>query len=113
VQLSIRKLALLLIVLLILVTLATTAIGLVTLHDEHRTLQDRQEAEARDTLRNAAIAIGDRVRFYQGMLQLIAGKPEVADLLEFGEVDEITSWSQNIRGLLPGSLGAALASAHG
>ena len=50
-QLSIRKLALLLIVLLILVTLATTAIGLVTLHDEHRTLQDRQEAEARERTR--------------------------------------------------------------
>jgi diguanylate cyclase (GGDEF)-like protein len=53
------------------------------------------------------------MRFYQGMLQLIAGKPEVADLLEFGEVDEITAWSEGIRGLLPGSLGAALASAHG
>lgn len=112
-QLSIGKLAVLLIALLILVTLVTTGMGLVMLHEDYRTFSDQQEAEARDTLRNAAVSIGDRVRFYQGILHLIATKPEVANLLDFGQTDEMRAWSQSLRSLLPGVLGAALASAHG
>jgi diguanylate cyclase (GGDEF)-like protein len=113
VQLSIRKLAVILIVILILVTLVTTGIGLAALHRDFRTLSDQHEIEARDTLRNASLAIRDRVRFYQGILQLIASKPEVSNLLQFGQTHEMIAWAHNLRSLLPGSLGAAFVSPAG
>ena len=113
VQMSIGKLAVTLIILLITVTLVTTGIGLFTLYADYRTLADRHDAEAHDTVRNAALSIRNQIRFYQGILQLVSSKPDVANLLEFGDTAEITEWAENLRRILPGTLGTALASAHG
>lgn len=112
-QLSIGKLAIVVITLLIVVTLVTTGLGLSALHNDYRSLQARHEAEAIDTVRNAALSIGNQVRFYQGILQLISTKPEVANLLEFGASSEMQDWSASLRRLLPGILGSALASDQG
>lgn len=113
VQLSISKLAIILIGLLVAVTAITTGIGLFTLHQDYRTLHSQQETEAHDAVRNAALAIRSQILFYQGMLQRISSRPEVSNLLEFGETEEIISWTQRLRQLLPGTLGTALTAPHG
>ena len=112
-QLSISKLITTLIVLLIAVTVITTGAGLLVVQSNYRTLEQRQEAEAHDTLRNAALAIRNQVRFYQGVLHLIGTSPQVKDLLELGDVPEIVAWSKTVGRLLPGNLGTALAGANG
>lgn len=112
-QLSISKLATILIALLIAVTIITTGIGLTTLRDDYRSLQSRQDSEAHDAVRNAALSIRNQILFYQGMLQRISTQPEVANLIEFGSTEEMSLWSDRLRRLLPGTLGAALASADG
>jgi len=113
VQLSIGKLATISIALLIAVTVVTTAMGLYVLQANYSTLENRQLAEARDTVRNAAIGLRNQVRFYQGILQLMAVDPEVGDLLEFPDTTEMTRWSHAVGRLLPGTLGTALASPDG
>ncbi len=112
-QISIAKLAGLLIALLITVTVITTGTGLYVLQSNYQTLETRQEAEALDTVRNAAIAVRNQVQFYQGILHLMANNPEVGNLLEFGESQDMTDWSLNVARVLPGSLGTALVSQHG
>ena len=112
-QFSIGKLATILVALLITVTVVTTASGLLILRQNFLTLEDRRETDAHDTVRNAAIAIRNQIRFYQDMLQIMSANPDVFDLLEFGEVPQIMAWSQTIRRLLPGSLGTALTSTDG
>lgn len=112
-QLSIGKLATILIALFITVTLVTTGAGLYVLQTNYRSLENRQEAEAHDTLRNATIAVRSQVRFYQGILELISANPEVSNLLEFADTPEITNWSFSLGRLLPGTLGTALASPDG
>ncbi|MBT8429445.1 MAG: hypothetical protein KJN79_05990, partial [Gammaproteobacteria bacterium] len=78
-QLSIGKLAALSISLLIAVTIITTGSGLYVLQTNYRTLENRHEAEARDAVRNAATALHNEIRFYQGILQLMAANPEISD----------------------------------
>ena len=112
-QLSLGKLATILIVLLISVTVLTTGIGLGLLHSNFRSLEQQQDAEARDSVHNAAIAVRNQIRFYQGILQLISSNPQVVNLLEFGEASEIARWSITVGRLLPGTLGTALASPDG
>lgn len=112
-QVSIGRLATILVALLIVVTMVTTAVGLYVLHGHYRSLEERHTAEANDTVRNAALAIRNQVRFHQGMLRLVTLNPEVFNLLEFGVADEIVNWSQTLGRLLPGTLGTALASAEG
>ncbi|MCB1772350.1 MAG: diguanylate cyclase [Gammaproteobacteria bacterium] len=113
VQLSIGKLATALIALLIAVTAITTAAGLFVLQKHYHSLEERHHADAHDTVRNAAMAIHNQVRFYQGILQLLAANPDVVNLLEFGDAPDIMQWSATINRLLPGSLGAALTSTEG
>lgn len=112
-QLSIGKLVTMLIVLLIAVTVVTTGAGLFVVQSNYRTLEQRHEAEAHDALRNAALAIRNQVRFYQGVLQLIGTNPQVNNLLEFGDTPEIFAWSQTVGRLLPGNLGTALTGPDG
>jgi len=112
-QLSIGKLATLAIGLLIAVTIVTTGAGLYVLQSNDRTLDDRHDTEARDTARNAAVALHNQIRFYQGVLQLMASNPEVSKLLEVGDTSKISHWSLSVGGLLPGALGTALTSADG
>jgi diguanylate cyclase (GGDEF)-like protein len=112
-QLSIGKLAALSISLLIAVTIITTGTGLYLLQTNYRTLENRHEAEARDAVRNAATALHNEIRFYQGILQLMAANPEISDLIEFGNTSEITRWSQTVERMLPGTLGTALVSPDG
>jgi diguanylate cyclase (GGDEF)-like protein len=112
-QLSIGKLAALSISLLIAVAIITTGTGLYVLQTNYRTLENRHEAEARDAVRNAATALHNEIRFYQGILQLMAANPEVSDLIEFGNTSEITRWSQAVGRMLPGTLGTALVSPDG
>ena len=104
VQMSIGKLAVTLIVALVTATLVTMGIGLFTLHGDYRTFAGRQDAEAQDTVRKAALSIRNQVRFYQGILQLLPSRPEVADLLESGDTAEITEWTEGLRRILPGTL---------
>lgn len=113
VQLSIGKLASVLAALLISVTLVTTAASLFLVHKNFRSLEERHAAEAHDTVRNAAIAISNQIRFYQHTLDSVTQNPEVADLLEFAEESDIADWSQTIGRLLPNTLGSALASRSG
>jgi diguanylate cyclase (GGDEF)-like protein len=112
-QLSIGKLVTTLIVLLIAVTVVTTGAGLFVVQSNYRSLEQRHEAEARDSLRNAAMAIRNQVRFYQGVLQLIGSNPQLSNLVEFGEAPEIVTWAQTVGRLLPGNLGIALAGPDG
>jgi len=113
VQLSIGKLATVLIALLITATFVTTAAGLYVLQDNFRTIEDHFDAEAHDTVHNAAFAIRNQIRFYQGILQQVSSNPDVSNLLEFGEQGDIVQWSVTIGRLLPGTLGTALASSQG
>lgn len=112
-QLSIGKLVTTLIALLIAVTVVTTGAGLFVVQSNYRSLEQRSEAEAHDALRNAALAVRNQVRFYQGILQLIGSNPQINNLLEFGEAPDIMRWSQTIGRLLPGNLGIALANPDG
>ena len=112
-QLSIGKLAALSIGLLVAVTIVTTGAGLYLLQSNYRSQENHHEAEARDGVHNAATALHNQVRFYQGMLQLMASNPEVGDLFEFAETPEMTAWSQSVGRLLPGTLGTALVSTEG
>lgn len=112
-QISIAKLAGVLIALLITVTVITTGTGLYVLQSNYQTLETRQEAEALDNVRNAAIAVRNQVQFYQGILHLIANNPDVSNLLEFGESHDMANWSLNVARVLPGSLGTALVSPRG
>ncbi|MCB1790651.1 MAG: GGDEF domain-containing protein [Gammaproteobacteria bacterium] len=113
VQLSISKLTLIMIVLLITVTVITTGVGLLVVRADYQTIATRHTTEARDAVNNAALALRNQVQFYQGIVQLISGKPEVANLLEFGDTSEMAAWSNQLRQLLPGTLGAALATPDG
>lgn len=112
-QLSIGKLATVLIALLITATFVTTAAGLYVLQDNFRTIENQFDAEAHDSVRSAALAIRNQIRFYQGILQLISRNPDVSNLLEFGEHADIVQWSVAIGRLLPGTLGTALTSPQG
>lgn len=112
-QLSVGKLAALSISLLITVTIITTGAGVYLLQTNYRSLENRHEAEARDGVFNAAVTLHNQIRFYQGILQLIAANPEVSDLLESADTSEIARWSQDIRQMLPGTLGAALVAPDG
>lgn len=112
-QISIGKLSGILIALLISVTVVTTGMGLYVLQTDYRALESRHEAEARNTVQNAALAIRNQIRFYEGILQLISANPEVSNLLEFHTHAEIAEWSQAVGRLLPGTLGTALASPKG
>ena len=112
-QLSIGKLATALIALLITTTLVTTAAGLLLLKSGYRSFEERQYAEAQDTARNIAITIGNQVRFYQGIVQMIAANPDLSNLLEFGDAGEITKWAAALGRLVPGTLGTAVASGDG
>lgn len=112
-QLSISKLTTILVALLIAVTVVTTAAGLYVVRADYQILEDRHTSEARDAVNNAALALHNQVKFYQGIVQLISSKPEVANLLEFGDTSEMTDWSSELRRLLPGTLGTALASPSG
>jgi diguanylate cyclase (GGDEF)-like protein len=112
-QLSIAKLVTVLVVVLLAVTVITTGVGLLAVNTNHRALETRHEAEARDHADSVATAIGHQLRFYQGILQLIASKPEVANLLEFSDETDIFKWSLSVAQLLPGSFGTALADTRG
>ncbi|MCB1800438.1 MAG: GGDEF domain-containing protein [Gammaproteobacteria bacterium] len=112
-QLSISKLTTILVILLIAVTVITTAAGIFVVRSDYQLLEDRHTTEARDAVNNAALAIHNQVEFYQGIVQLISSKPEVANLLDFGDTTEMTDWSSELRQLLPGTLGTALASPTG
>lgn len=112
-QLSIGKLATILIALLVAVTIVTTGTGLYVLQHDYRSLEERHEAEAKDAVRNAAIAVRNQVRFYQGMLQLISTNSEVINLLEFADTGDISRWSQALGQILPHTLGVALAATDG
>lgn len=113
VQLSIGKLAVIMIALLITLTVVTTTAGFYVLQANFRTLEERHDAEAHDTLRIAAISIRNQIRFYQGILHLISTNNEVGNLLEFGQGSEVADWSHTVGRLLPGTLGTALASPQG
>ena len=102
-----------LIALLITATFVTTAAGLYVLQDNFRTIENQFDAEAHDSVRSAALAIRNQIRFYQGILQLISRNPDVGNLLAFGEHEDIVQWSVTVGRLLPGTLGTALASPQG
>lgn len=112
-QLSISRLAVTLIVLLIAVTLITSATGVYMLQSQYQSLGAHHDAQAADTARNAALSIRNQLRFYQGILQQISASPEIANLFDFGEQFEMVAWANNLAGVLPGTIGAALASEHG
>ncbi len=112
-HLSIGKTIAILVALLISVAVITTATGLYLIDDDYRAFENRHASDARHTVRNAAIAIRNQIRFYQGILQLIATNPEAINLIEFGEEPEIADWSRAVGRVLPGSLGTALAGPDG
>ncbi|MCB1722778.1 MAG: GGDEF domain-containing protein [Gammaproteobacteria bacterium] len=112
-QLSIGKLTLLLVILFVGVTAATTGVGLYLVHDVHDTIERRYATEAHAAVTNAALAVRNQVKFYQEIAQQTSAAPDVSDLLEFGDGAEVSAWSQRLRQLLPGTLGAALASPAG
>ena len=112
-QLSIGKLATILIALMVAVTVVTTGTGLYFLQHDYRSLEEHHEAEAGDAVRDAAIAVRNQVRFYQGMLRLISTNPEVVNLLEFADTGNISRWSQALGQLVPHTLGVALAAPDG
>lgn len=112
-QLSIAKLVATLILLLISVTVITTGAGLLAVQSNYRSLESRHGAEANDAVNNAALAIRNQIRFYQGILQLIVANAEISDLLEFSDTPQIADWSRAVGRLLPGTLGTALSNAHG
>ena len=107
------KLALALFALLVIVSALTTGVGVYALLGDYRTLRQQHVADTRDALRNATVLISNQLAFYQALVQQLANNPDIADMLEFGAPDEMMAWSEQIRTLLPGILGAALVSHHG
>ena len=99
--------------LLIAVTIGSSVIGLYLLKEHYSTEEQRHEAEAHGRLNQAANAIGNQVRFYQGIVDLLVSRSSTADLIAFSEPGETQQWSLRIRNLLPGAFGAALADHHG
>ena len=112
-QLSIGKLVATLVMLLITVAFVTTGAGMLAAHRDYRTLDTQNEMEAKASVHNAALAVHNQIDFYQAMLQLVATKPDVSNLLEFSELPEIVTWSQSVDRLLPGTLGTALSRPDG
>jgi len=102
---SIGKLAALSISLLIAVTIVTTGAGLFVLQNEYRSLEKRHAAEVRDTAQNAAIALRDQIRFYQGVPQFISAYAAQEGLSEPTDSNRVTLQSQTARQILEGMLG--------
>lgn len=110
---SVRQLAVLMMILLIIVTMGSSVIGFRLLQDYYHTEEGRVEAQARQRLKLATDTIGSQVQFYQGIVDLLAKQNNATDLLSFSEDDEIEQWALQIRSVLPGAFGLALARTDG
>ena len=91
----------------------TTAAGLYVLQDNFRTIENQFDAEAHDSVRSAALAIRNQIRFYQGILQLISRNPDVSNLLKFGEHADIVQVVSRDRTPAARTLSTALTSPQG
>lgn len=94
-------------------SVGTTFVGIWTLHDQYRIEESRIEAETRDRAVQAAQVVALQIDFYQDLLNALASKSELRNALEFGDIDDIQAWSQNVRSILPSIVGSALADIHG
>jgi len=110
---SVRQLALLMMILLIIVTMGSSVIGFHLLQEYYHTEEGRVEAQARQRLKLAADTVGSQVQFYQGIVDLLAQQNNATDLLSFSEDEEIEQWALQIRSVLPGAFGLALARTDG
>lgn len=112
-QFSIKRLTLLFIVILTLVAGGTTVVSLWTLHSHLYLDLNRHDNENLKRVTQGANAIAHQLAFYQKILDTLASKPDVRNMLDFGEITETNRWSLNVRNILPGILGSALADPHG
>lgn len=112
-RVSIQRTSYLFLILVICIMTIASAVGIWVLQKNYRTAEYRFESEAKRTLRHAAVTVQNQIAFYGGMLKLLAARPQLLDLVQFGEPQAIEEWSRNMAELLPRTLGTALATPDG
>lgn len=110
---SLKQLAVLMVILLIGVTMGSSVIGYYFLQQYYHTEEERHEALAHSRLEQVATLIGNQVKFYQGVLDEVVARNAASDLLSFGDDKQVEKWALQVRSLLPGAFGLALARADG
>ena len=110
---SLKQLAVLMVILLVAVTVGSSVIGYYLLQQYYHTEENRHEALAHSRLEQVAALVGNQVQFYQGVLEEVVARNAASDLLSFGDDKEVEKWALQVRSLLPGAFGLALARADG
>lgn len=95
--------------LLVIVTLSSSLIGYYLLQDAYHTEETRHETLAKQRLQLSANTVGNQVRLYQGMVDLLAGKNTTVNLLSLAGENETEQWTAQVRSMMPGILGLGLA----
>lgn len=112
-QLSVRKLAIILVGLLIAVTVSTSLLGLYVVQQHYRTAENRFDADAQEQLRHTGLTIRNQLRFYRAIAYQLAKDSRIRDLAGFGDASEIAQWSASVRANLPDMLGLTIAGPDG
>ncbi len=112
-KVSIQRTSYLFLILVICIMTVASAVGIWVLQKNYRSAEFRFESEAKQTLRHAAATLQNQIAFYGGIVKLIARKPRLMDLIQFGQTEDIVAWTQDTASLLPGTLGTALAAPDG
>jgi len=110
---SVKQLIVFIAILLILVALGSSVASFFLLQDYYHTEDSRVEVLARQRLNLTANMLGNQILFYQEVVDLLAGRGNTVDLLSFSDDEEVEKWSLQIRTILPGAFGLALARQNG
>jgi diguanylate cyclase (GGDEF)-like protein len=75
--------------------------------------RDYAEAEAQVSFRSYHYAVGNQIGFYRSLVNRLAHRADVQDLLAFADAREAFLWASGYRKLLPDAIGLALIRADG
>jgi diguanylate cyclase (GGDEF)-like protein len=98
------------------VVLTIALVALVEVFSHHFLTRHNQEVarkEAQTDLDTYALAVQQQINFYERLLEGLARRADVQNLLEFGDQDEAFLWALNYRKLLPDTVGLTLINQDG
>lgn len=110
---SLKKLALLMLVVLLVTSAGSGVVSFALLQSHYHTEEEHGRESAQNRLDATAAAIANQVIFYQGVVDLVAKSNDSAETLMFAEPHEAEHWSKELRRLLPGAFGLAMATSDG
>lgn len=110
---SLKKFTGLMSVLLLIVTLGSAGAGWLVVQNQFETETQRAQADAERHAQQVATTLGNQLAFYQNIVNILARRSELNDIVSFGEEEAASKWAQQVRRLLPDALGATLSYDNG